>query len=643
MLTTQTTSPISFSRRGLLTGSVLGGILFCLCCLFYRWQDGIALALLFPAVGALRIQPKRSIWAFCLTGLWALVCIGLVCALPTYMVSTKPFLGVGSYRVVMNFLCVAVVCGVFLVLTGRIRWAVSFGTGVLMLLATASGYLYEFRGNLLQPADFFAIKTAMNVAGQYTYAVPRAIALCWFWWGLALFVLLRLPDAVLIPKALWRRLGAAGLTVVTLAATIYGIRDVRPNTWSNEGATRNGYFLNFAVGLRDCFPGKPEGYGQEALDALAQAYPSSEASAQKMPNVLVVMNESYADFSILGSPLNTNQPVTPFADSLQENTQRGHALCSVFGGGTANSEFEFLTGLSMGNLPAGACAYQQYIHAPIPSLVHHFNSLGYRTMATHPFLASGWNRTAVYPRLGFQEMTFIEDYPYEDVVREYISDRETYDYMLRQLAQSQEQPLFLFGITMQNHGDYIYQGDNYTQSITLTDAPGAYPMAEQYLSLLHTSDEALAYFLAQLADFPEDTVVLFFGDHFPQVEGDFFQDLHGGPFEGLSQQLLQFTVPCFLWANFDIPETSLETTSLNYLGVHLLEAAGLPLPPFYQFLKQMEQTVPALNSQGYYSQSAQTYLPLEDALGEEARWLNQYAILQHNILFDQASCGLFQP
>ncbi len=304
MLTTQTTSPISFSRRGLLTGGVLGGILFCLCCLFYRWQDGIALALLFPAVGALRIQPKRPLWAFCLTGLWALVCIGLVCALPTYMVSTKlallfpavgalriqpkrplwafcltglwalvciglvcalptymvstkPFLGVGSYRVVMNFLCVAVVCGVFLVLTGRIRWAVLFGSGALMLLATASGYLYEFRGNLLQPADFFAIKTAMNVAGQYTYAVPRAIALCWFWWGLALFVLLRLPDAVLIPKALWCRLGAAGLTVVTLAATIYGIRDVRPNTWSNEGATRNGYFLNFAVGLRDCFPGKP--------------------------------------------------------------------------------------------------------------------------------------------------------------------------------------------------------------------------------------------------------------------------------------------------------------------------------------------------------------------------------------------------
>lgn len=643
MTTTRTTPTLSFTPRGLLAGGVLGITIFCLCCGFYHWYDGLALALLFPALGAVRIHPRNPILAFCLSGLWALVCIGLVCALPTYMVSPLPFRAVGHYRVLMNFLCVAVVCGLFLTICGRIRWAVGLGTGALMLLATASAYLFHFRGNLLHPADFFALKTALNVAGQYNYAVPREVALSWFWWGLSLFVLCRLPDAVLLPKALWRRLGAAGLTLATLAVTIYGIRDIRPNTWSNEGATRNGYFLNFAVGLRDCFPGKPEGYSQEALDTLARDYPSQSAPPSALPNILVVMNESYADFSVLGSAPKTNQPVTPFADALREDTQRGYALCSVFGGGTANSEFEFLTGLSMGNLPTGSCPYQQYVHAPIPSLVHYLNALGYRTMATHPFLASGWNRTAVYPLLGFQEMTFLDDYPYEDVVREYISDRETYDYILRQLDQSQEKPLFLFGITMQNHGDYIYQGDHYTQSITLTDAPGAYPMAEQYLSLLHTSDEAMAYLLGQLSDFPEDTIVLFFGDHFPQVEGDFFQTLHGGPLEGLSQQQLQFTVPCFLWANFDIPETSLETTSLNYLGVHLLEAAGLPLPPFYQFLKQMEQTVPAVNAHGYYSLTDQTYLPQEDAQGQEAHWLDQYAILQHNALFGQASCGIFQP
>ena len=141
------------------------------------------------------------------------------------------------------------------------------------------------------------------------------------------------------------------------------------------------------------------------------------------------MSESYADFSILGSELRTNQPVTPFLDSLEENTIRGYALSSVFGGTTANSEFEFLTGLSMANLPEGCCPYQQYINTDTPSLVQWMNTLGYRTIATHPYFSSGWNRTQVYPLLGFSEMTFDDNYPYQDLIREFVSDREMYSYV----------------------------------------------------------------------------------------------------------------------------------------------------------------------------------------------------------------------
>ena len=94
-------------------------------------------------------------------------------------------------------------------------------------------------------------------------------------------------------------------------------------------------------------------------------------------------------------------------------------------------------------------------------------------------------------------------------------------------------------------------------------------------------------------------------------------------------------VPFLVWANFDIPEQTVECTSLNYLGRYLLETAGLELPPYYQFLKELEQAVPAVNALGYYSISQQTFLPLEDAQGEEAKWLNDYAIVQYNNLFDQ--------
>jgi phosphoglycerol transferase MdoB-like AlkP superfamily enzyme len=182
----------------------------------------------------------------------------------------------------------------------------------------------------------------------------------------------------------------------------YGTRNITSQNWSNEGATRNGYFLNFAVGLRDCFVKEPEGYSPEAVSLLEQEYSGERENDGQKPNIIVIMNESYGDFSVLGSALRTNVPVTPFADSLTENTVRGYALTSIFGGTTANAEFEFLTGFSMSGVPEGSCPYQQYINAPTLSLARLLGEYGYETFATHPYFASGWIRTAVYPRLGFE-------------------------------------------------------------------------------------------------------------------------------------------------------------------------------------------------------------------------------------------------
>lgn len=635
---------LGLDKRSGIWGAAIGGVILLLCCVFYSWKDGLVFAALFTAAGFITLQPKHPVSGFLLSALWALVCIFLSCALPTKMVSNASYLNIGYYRVIMNYLCAAVVYGLFLVITGNIKWAVGLASGALLLLSTASGFLFQFRGNLLKPTDFLAIKTAMNVAGQYVFTVSKNMAYSWFAWLFAMFVLCRLPSGKPPMPKIWFRLGAAALTVAAALVFWRGSVDIKMNTWSNEGATRNGYLLNFAVGLRDCFPEKPEGYSREALDALESAYPVEEAAPQRenLPNILVIMSESYADFSILGSELRTNQPVTPFLDSLEENTIRGYALASVFGGTTANSEFEFLTGLSMANLPEGCCPYQQYINSDTPSLVQWMNTLGYRTIATHPYFASGWNRTQVYPLLGFSEMTFDEDYPYQDLIREFVSDREMYSYVLNVLEETEDQPLFLFGITMQNHGDYIYTGDHYEQTIFLEGYEMDHPMAEQYLTLLHETDTATEYLLTELERFPEDTIVLFFGDHFPQVEGDFFLEVHGGTFDTLSEQMLQFSVPFFIWANFDIPEQRVECTSLNYLGRYLLEAAGIELPPYYRFLGDLEEAIPAINAQSYYSLSQQAYLPLEDAQDEERWWLNQYAILQYNCLFDSDRSAFFE-
>lgn len=96
----------------------------------------------------------------------------------------------------------------------------------------------------------------------------------------------------------------------------------------------------------------------------------------------------------------------PYLHSLQngaENTVTGYLNVSVCGGNTANTEFEFLTGNSMAFLPQGSIPYQQYITKELPALPAYLASLGYETVATHPYYADGWDRDKVYPLLGFSE------------------------------------------------------------------------------------------------------------------------------------------------------------------------------------------------------------------------------------------------
>jgi len=321
----------------------------------------------------------------------------------------------------------------------------------------------------------------------------------------------------------------------------------------------------------------------------------------------------------------------PFLDSLQEDTIRGYALTSVFGGNTANAEFELLTGHSLAFLPEGTVAFQQYVQDQLYSLPWLLKDLGYINVSTHPYSSTGWSRTTAYPAMGFDESSFDTDYKDPEYLRYYISDRAMVDHMIDRLEQQSEEPLFLYAVSMQNHGNYLYEGENYQQTLTLE---GDFPAAEQYLDILRHSDMAMEQLLTYLSACGTDTVVLFFGDHFPHLEKQFYEQLHGGPFDTLEEQMLQYTVPFLIWANYDIPEQTLECTGMNYLSRYLLEAAGIELPAYYQFLKETEQVIPAMNAYGYHSVEKGGFIPFGEAEGREAQWLERYSVLQYNNIFD---------
>ena len=146
----------------------------------YSWQWGLLFALLFVMSGCIKRKNIHPGWAFALHGLWGLICICFCCCVPTWLVSTGSFLDIGWFRVAMNILCVAAVFGVCLAITGKIAPAVVFASFVLMVMATVNAFVFQFRGNLLKPADLFFVKTAINVAGQYAFEVSQTMATCWF-------------------------------------------------------------------------------------------------------------------------------------------------------------------------------------------------------------------------------------------------------------------------------------------------------------------------------------------------------------------------------------------------------------------------------------------------------------------------------
>ena len=263
-------------------------------------------------------------------------------------------------------------------------------------------------------------------------------------------------------------------------------------TWEQKGSYQNGYLLNFVLSIRDSFVQKPEHYSKDLIRNLENKYESTKNSAEEeKPAVIVIMDESFADFRVLGD-LNTNQEVMPFIDSLEENTIKGYALSSVFGAKTPNSEWEFLTGNSMAYLPSGSVAYQQYLtEENAYSILDTMKKEDYTCVAMHPYYETGWSRDQVYPMFGFDEMYFLPDFDQDNLMRKYVSDSVMFDEMIRRYEEGRgRENLFLMGITMQNHGGYRDTYDNFKNDVFGTNI--YYSDVNQFLSLAHQTDLASA-------------------------------------------------------------------------------------------------------------------------------------------------------
>ena len=361
--------------------------------------------------------------------------------------------------------------------TGSGKIALSIETVIALLYGLTNHYVMEFRSTPFVPWDIFSIKTAASVVETYDLTPTKEVVMVTLGFLILLvciqFVKLRFPY-----KTMYRVISAicVGLVLCTFVNLLWD-EDFQtdsylyPFLFTPAYMTKvNGMAVTFAMDLAFVYVEKPAGYSVEKAKEILAAYESQAdaATTEELPNVIVVMNEAFSDLAVLGD-FTVNEDYMPFVHSLQEgaeNTVTGQLEVSVCGGNTANSEFEFLTGHTMDYFPVGSIPYQQYITGEIPSLASQLRELGYNTYGMHPYNATGWKRDEVYPLLGFSESLFLDSFWSRKYIRNYVSDETAYNKIIDIYEQKEEgKPVFVFEVTMQNHGGYTDEYENFEVDI----------------------------------------------------------------------------------------------------------------------------------------------------------------------------------
>ncbi len=543
----------------------------------------------------------------------------------------------------LNIVLFELIMALLLFLFGKLKTALRCQTILFMIIGLANYYVLEFRSAPIMPWDILSIGTAASVANNFKYTLSKETVFVLI--GFVILILLE-SKATLELKKDWRiRTGGVlasfallwGFTAMlhqdsTVARFKLYDKLFTPTVMSK----RDGTAVAFLMELKYIVVEKPDGYNKEDAAALLASYDTNDTeSATHTPNIIVIMNEAFSDLSVLGD-FETNEDYMPFLHSLMQegtpNTISGHLNVSVLGGNTANTEFEFLTGNTMAFLPQGSVAYQQYVKSNDYSIATYLKSKGYDTIAMHPYNASGWDRDKVYPLLGFDTFYSLKDWVNPVKIRKYVSDQSCYDKIIELYEQKDANtPFFLFNVTMQNHSSYSEEYDNFHPDITVEGTSSK--ILPNYLSLIKLSDQALCNLIEYFSKADEDTVIVFFGDHQPSnsVAAPVWK-LNGRSGDSLTEEeeARRYKVPFIIWANYDIEAASNVETSANYLGGHVLRAAGLPLYDYRNYLSQLEGQYPVLTAiRAENAQGIST--PVKDVKST----LQDYMTLQYYNIFSQ--------
>lgn len=430
-----------------------------------------------------------------------------------------------------------------------------------------------------------------------------------------------------------------------------------PQLWNSLGdAMNNGPAMNFLRLAHTKIMDKPEDYSQNTMQELAAKYADIAGTMNQTreynlsdSTVILLLSESFSDPTRVHGVTYSEDPM-PFIRQLKEQTTSGLMLSPGYGGGTANIEYQALTGLNVATYDASlSIAYQQLV--PKQQWTPTFNQLwddengNSNSVAFHSFNRNMYFRDVNYKKFGFakfyaadgdDQMTNLT--PLDSAW--YASDHSTYANVLDYVQDTTDNQ-FIQVVTMQNHMPYNdwYRNNQFQTTNTSQDLSDSERISiDTYAKGVNITDQETADFLAQLDAINRPITVIFYGDHLPGI----YSTASSNP----DNTTVLHETDYFIWSNSASPSnaTKLDVsntgyTSSNYFMAQAAEHMNTKVSPYLAFLTQMHDALPAmsLSSSGALEQEA-TYLdsegeiiPTNELSDEATQLLHDYQLIQYDL------------
>lgn len=483
----------------------------------------------------------------------------------TYM-TTKPL--VFAYNAALIFTTSLIVY----LFRRRCFWRVLISI-LWLLLGIINGVILSNRVTPFTGPDLHLLTDGMAVLNKYLPAWGVVLALIL----LGLFALLLLILLIKAPKYKRKVKFRYDLLLVVVGAALFAgatqlalEKRVLSNYFGNIAFAYEdyGYPYCLAVTIFDTGISCPRDYSEQEITRIEKTEDNLLATNEdSKPNIIFVQLESFFDPTLVEYLNISEDPIPNFRKLMKEYTSGYYKVPSV-GAGTANTEFESITGMSLHYFGPGEYPYKSILkETTCESAPYVLKNLGYSTHAVHNNEANFYGRRSIFPNLGFDTFTSAEYMSEEEDKNPlgWTKDEILTDEIIKCLDSTEESD-YIYTISTQGHGAYpeeqLIDDPEITVSGAETEAQNN--QWEYYCNEIHEMDNFVKELTDALADYPEDVILVMYGDHLPTM---------GLTVEDLKNKYL-FQTQYVMWDNFGLEKKD-ENLAAYQMAAEVMDRAGI--------------------------------------------------------------------